>query len=101
MASSAGDHFVVALRRMKSEIVAASVLTAAGAVRDLLLKANFDPSQPRVPRGNSEGGRWVRDDQRIGRTSPSNTLWPAKPAVDEPRVWLVADEAEGPPPQVP
>jgi hypothetical protein len=26
----------------------------------LLLKANFNPNQPRVPRGNRDGGRWAR-----------------------------------------
>ena len=25
----------------------------------LLLKANFDPNQPRVPKGNSDGGNWT------------------------------------------
>jgi hypothetical protein len=27
---------------------------------ELLLKANFDPNQPRVPRGNADGGQWTR-----------------------------------------
>ena len=27
---------------------------------ELLAKANFDPAQPRVPRGNRDGGRWTR-----------------------------------------
>ena len=27
---------------------------------ELLLKANFDPNQPRVPRGHHDGGQWTR-----------------------------------------
>lgn len=26
---------------------------------DRAVKANFDPSQPRVPAGNSDGGQWT------------------------------------------
>lgn len=31
----------------------------AGRQFSLLLKANFNPSQPRVPAGSADGGRWT------------------------------------------
>jgi len=40
---------------------------------ELALKANFNPSQPRVPAGNREGGRWTLvgvSEERPSRVSP-------------------------------
>ncbi len=48
--------------RLKSALAAAEVMEAGTRVLVLLGKANFDPNQPRVPRGNSDGGQWTRVD---------------------------------------
>lgn len=42
---------------------------------ELLAKANFDPAQPRVPRGNRDGGRWTRvgGDSVSARTGTDTT----------------------------
>ncbi len=47
--------------RHKTDAAALSVLLKAMAFQ-LWLKANFDPNQPRLPRGHPHGGRWKRPD---------------------------------------
>ena len=42
----------------RSDTAGQAVLSAAARLR-LLLKANFNPNQPREPRGHPEGGRWT------------------------------------------
>lgn len=42
----------------------------------LTAKANFDPNQPRVPRGHPDGGQWTDDGLRTG----------GGPGLDDPRV---------------
>ena len=50
----------MAALRLKSALAAAEVMAAGARVLALLGKANFDPMQPRVPRGNPRGGQWTR-----------------------------------------
>lgn len=40
-------------------MAATALLLHAERIRVLLRKANFNPDQPRVPRGHAHGGRWV------------------------------------------
>lgn len=37
------------------------------ALRQLAGKANFNPNQPRVPRGNPDGGQWTRDPRFVAQ----------------------------------
>ena len=46
--------------RLKSALAAAQVMAAGARVLALLGKANFDPVQPRVPRGDPDGGQWTK-----------------------------------------
>ncbi|HET7805921.1 MAG TPA: hypothetical protein VFL53_16915, partial [Pseudolabrys sp.] len=47
---------------------------------DLALKYGFNPDQPRVPRGNSDGGRWIRtaagNSSRLGSRSRYGASFP-------------------------
>jgi hypothetical protein len=45
---------------LRAKLAAARFRLTAIALKQLLGKANFDPNQPRVPRGNRDGGRWTR-----------------------------------------
>ncbi len=45
----------------------------AGRRLSLLLKANFNPSQPRVPAGSADGGRWT--DESDGWRWTHYTRW--------------------------
>lgn len=47
---------------------------------ELALRANFNPSQPRVPAGNSDGGRWTRVGGPLG-SGPSRTSRPTEPVA--------------------
>jgi hypothetical protein len=47
------------LRRMRA-LLWGRVLDAKLAALDRVIKANFDPNQPRVPAGNPDGGQWTR-----------------------------------------
>jgi hypothetical protein len=76
-------HLRTAALRLKSALAAAEVIAAGTRVLALLGKANFDPNQPRVPRGNPDGGQWTH----VGGGSAD----PAQPR-------LAADE---PPPEIP
>jgi hypothetical protein len=42
-------------------------------LRQLCVKAGFDPSQPRVPAGNSEGGEWTDTGGGSGARTPSGS----------------------------
>lgn len=52
---SHGTDVITLLLRLRSEIAAAEFMASAERLA-LLLKANFDPNQPRVPAGNPDGG---------------------------------------------
>ena len=54
-----GDELGLAALDLKWEITAQRFMSAARNLAALLGKANFNPGQPRVPAGNSEGGRWI------------------------------------------
>ena len=59
----------MAVLRLKSALAAAEVVAAGARVLVLLGKANFDPTQPRVPRGGPDGGQWTRvEGWRSGQT---------------------------------
>ena len=47
---------------------------------DLALKGGYNPDEPRVPRGNPDGGQWTSDGSSSGRPSG------APPNGDEPKV---------------
>lgn len=49
---------VDAVVRLKAEQAGLRVLRDGWLLAGLLAKANFDPAQPRVPAGESDGGRW-------------------------------------------
>ena len=70
---------LIALVRRESFLLRAACLQA------LLGKANFNPSQPRAPRGGSDGGRWV-DEGREG----------AQPRKNSPRRPLLASHDDFP-----
>jgi hypothetical protein len=50
-------------------LLAAEQVQEKGSRLALLLKANFSPAQPRVPRGNPDGGQWTRVGGLDGETS--------------------------------
>ncbi len=78
--------------RLKSALAAAEVMAAGARVLALLGKANFDPDQPRVPRGEPDGGQWTRVEgwhSSRPRVQPaSNEPPPEIPAVEPPRASL-------------
>ena len=47
---------------LAARMATAALLLHAERIRVLLSKANFNPNQPRVPRGDPHGGRWVDGD---------------------------------------
>lgn len=51
--------FQTSITRLRWHLAAENVIESARRVA-LLLKANFDPNQPRVPAGNPDGGQWTR-----------------------------------------
>lgn len=69
---------------LTAQLAGAAVIFRAAALQALWRKANFNPDQPRVPRGHPDGGRWTQ----VG---------------DSPAAILVSDEGEplGPPPDIP
>lgn len=75
-----------------AKLAEASFLMQALRLQNLLeIRANFNPNQPRVPRGQSQGGRWIRFGEgsggSLGRTKPG--------------LLLVGLDDDGNPPEVP
>ncbi len=66
--------------RLKSALAAAQVMAAGARVLALLGKANFDPNQPRVPRGSPGGGRWTRVPAWHGNNPPRGPVANEAPA---------------------
>lgn len=60
--------------RLIAEMRAEQVHIAALGIMALLLKANFNPAQPRLPAGGAGGGRWTDDDTLVAQapTSPND-----------------------------
>lgn len=52
-------ELVTPILALKAEIAALQFQRAAHRLLDVLTKHNFNPAQPRVPAGNSDGGRWT------------------------------------------
>jgi hypothetical protein len=80
---------VGALLRPRCELAAANVIESAKRL-SVLLKANFNPNQPRVPAGNPDGGQWTSssptgptadagDPIESGRREPDNSSAPRPP----------------------
>lgn len=92
--TTAADRVIFAFNRLSSEIAAARFMRAAERLRDVALKANFDPNQPRVPAGDSEGGRWTRVEGWAGSQAV-----PTNQGTDRPV--LLASDSSGMPPEVP
>ena len=44
---------------LKHDIAATRMIVAGLQIRALFCRYSFDPNQPRVPRGNSDGGEWT------------------------------------------
>ena len=78
--------------RLKSALAAAELMAAGARVLALLGKANFDPNQPRVPRGEPDGGQWTRvDGWHSGRPrlQPTSSEPPPEiPKIEPPRASL-------------
>lgn len=55
-----------ALHALRSAVLGRLVLAKALRLHRLLGKANFNPNQPRVPRGDPRGGQWTRDGNASG-----------------------------------
>jgi len=66
------ERVLTALRRFHYQATAARVIAAAKRLAELHRKANFDPNQPRVPRGNPDGGQWTGEGG-MGTPHPSGT----------------------------
>jgi hypothetical protein len=64
-----GANVISLLHRLRCEVAAAVVIEKAREI-SWLLKAGFDPSQPRAPAGSPDGGRWTSTG---GSTSPNST----------------------------
>jgi hypothetical protein len=73
------DAEVRELRWLRSEL--AAIKEALTFRRLLLVKANFNPSQPRVPAGNPDGGQWTNEGAEPRAASQLAFLAPTVPAV--------------------
>ena len=79
------------LLAIKADIAAMQVLVAAMRLAALLRKANFDPNQPRVPRGSAEGGQWTKvpgwasGRTRLAQSLPPKSSEPPPPEIPERR----------------
>lgn len=71
--------------RLKSALAAARVVAAGERVLALLGKANFDPMQPRVPRGDPRGGQWTKVPGWHGNLPPRQRLIANEPQDNYPR----------------
>jgi hypothetical protein len=82
-----------------AQIAAATVLLRADKIRRLLGKANFDPNQPRVPRGHRDGGRWIAVGVNHGRPATDRDQQPDRAA--ESRPFMLASHEEDDLPEIP
>lgn len=48
------------LLSLEARLASGTLAFAAARLRAAIWKANFDPNQPRIPRGDPHGGRWTR-----------------------------------------
>lgn len=78
------------LRAISRGLAALRMEVAALRLLRLLRKANFNPNQPRVPRGNPHGGRWTR----IGGSAGSQPAARPRPrhGADIPRIVRVSHD---------
>jgi len=81
--SEASQRTTLALRRIRA-LLASHVLDVKFAALKQAVKA-FDPNQPRVPSGNSDGGQWT-DGGGSGGTPGGNTLGDSSRDDARPRV---------------
>ena len=79
--------------RIKSDFAFDRFLRAL-ALRATQRKAGFDPDQPRVPAGNSDGGQWTSDGgSGAGRNDPTVLSDATADNVFEPGTRLAADDS--------
>lgn len=64
----ADEKFQTSLSRLKQALAAERIVLAANRIR-YLLKAGYRPDQPRVPRGNPDGGQWTDEGRNEDDTS--------------------------------
>lgn len=67
----AAHDVLLRARRLVAELTAERMWKAASILQALGEKANFNPNQPRVPRGVREGGRWTDQNRPSGRQQPA------------------------------
>jgi len=67
------EKFLIALRVLTASIKHATEEAVAGALKIKASKAGFDPSQPRVQRGNPDGGEWTETGGGSGGSSGTGT----------------------------
>ncbi|MGU3496686.1 hypothetical protein ACLBXM_21810 [Xanthobacteraceae bacterium A53D] len=82
---------------LKVELAALRFLAQGLKVRHILTKANFDPNQPRVPAGHSDGGEWT-DAGAGGREQDGTRDEPVAPS--SPRLYIAIWPSNGGPPLI-
>jgi hypothetical protein len=65
--------FAAQARELRCELAALRFRLALKRLFDHCAKANFDPSQPRVPRGHPDGGQWTDDPRWAGSANNNGT----------------------------
>jgi hypothetical protein len=68
-------------------LLAAEAVQAKGAEVARLLRAKYDPDQPRVPAGNPEGGRWTDAEGGLGANTEAER---SSGRASEPRIQVAA-----------
>ncbi len=88
--------------RWRASVAAFEVLIAARRLKRLIEKANFNPQQPRLPRGHPDGGQWTR----VGAAEGGEPALPAmarnpfrlrEPGTAAPRIVIAQDLPDLPP----
>lgn len=82
-AKVSSPDYSTAACRLAQQAAALRVILAAHRLQQLLLKANFNPDEPRIPRGSSGGGRW---------TAIGGAVFGPSAAHPHPRVIRVGDD---------
>jgi len=75
------------LAALRSEVLGLRLHLALKRVWAALLKANFDPNQPRVPRGHPHGGCWTRVGGPGLPVLPASGDEPFQEPYPNPRTW--------------
>jgi hypothetical protein len=80
----AAYRLFIADRLLAAEVSGRDLLKFCGIDTALfdLLKAGFDPAQPRVPAGNPDGGQWTDGEDAATVPNTEGTDWPAATLVN-------------------